>query len=147
MKNIFKTLIVASTSFFISFSAFAGGGVCYYSVEETTNQPIISNSTIEYNLASEGGGIFAVNHNISIDNTNIEYNGMDLFGSGGGIQVLLSNISINNTTISNNETRFGGGIYISNSNGVLYNTTISNNYSDSKGGGLWIGGNSSIDLN
>ena len=73
--------------------------------------------------------------------------GMDLFGSGGGIQILLSNISINNTTISNNETRFGGGIYISNSNGVLYNTTISNNYSDSKGGGLWIGGNSSIDLN
>ena len=128
-------------------TAFAGGGICYYSQNLINDISFISNSIINNNLASEGGGIFAVNHNININGTNIENNGMDLFGSGGGIQILLSNISISHTNISNNETRFGGGIYISNSNGVLYNTTISNNYSDSKGGGLWIGGNSAIELN
>ena len=128
-------------------NAFAGGGICYYSQNLINDISFISNSIINNNLASEGGGIFAVNHNININATNIENNGMDLFGSGGGIQILLSNFYINHTIISNNETRFGGGIYISNSNGVLYNTTISNNYSDSKGGGLWIGGDSTIDLN
>jgi len=127
-------------------TAFAGGGICYYSQNSIFEISTISNCTINNNLASEGGGVFAVNHNISINNTNIEYNGMDLFGSGGGIQILLGDLNMTNSTVSYNETRFGGGIYISNSNGYFNNIIISNNFSDSKGGGIWIGGSSTISI-
>ena len=50
---------------------------------------LIKNSIITNNYASEGGGIFSVNHILEIENTIIEENGMDLYGSGGGIQLLL----------------------------------------------------------
>ena len=127
-------------------TAFAGGGICYYAIDSTNNTPIISNSIIKNNLASEGGGIFAINHHLTIENTDIHNNGMDLFGSGGGIQILLGSLTMNDVNIQYNETRFGGGIYISNSNATLQKININNNYAEAKGGGIWIGGNTNINF-
>ncbi len=127
-------------------TAFAGGGICYYATDPTDNHPIISNTLIENNLASEGGGVFCVNHLITIRDSHINSNGMDMFGSGGGIQILLSSINFNNVIISQNQTKFGGGIYLASSNGIVKNTTIENNLSESRGGGIWIGGGSSLDV-
>ena len=127
-------------------TAFAGGGVCYYALESTYNHPIISNTIIENNLASEGGGVFCVNHSITIRNSEINSNGMDMFGSGGGVQILLSSINLNNVIISQNQTKFGGGIYIASSDGIVKNTTIKDNLAESRGGGIWIGGGSDLDI-
>ena len=128
-------------------SAFAGGGICYYSLNYNNQNNLIANCEVKNNNASEGGGVFSANHIITIENSNFNSNGMDLYGSGGGIQILLSELCINNSTLSNNETRFGGGIYIGASNAVFNNTIISNNYSDSKGGGIWIGSDSNATIN
>jgi len=127
-------------------TAFAGGGICFYSTQESNKYPSINNTTIKNNLASDGGGIFSVNHSLTINNTNIIENGMDLFGSGGGIQFLLGYLELDNILISHNETKFGGGIYISNSTANFTNTIIEENYSDSKGGGIWIGGQTDLYL-
>ena len=127
-------------------SAFAGGGICFYSTESSNKHPYIYNCTIKNNLASEGGGVFIVNHSLSVYNSTIEENGMDLYGSGGGIQALLSNLELSNITINNNETRFGGGIYISNSSADFENVIIEENYSDSRGGGIWVGGQTNLSM-
>ena len=71
---------------------------------------------------------------------------MDLYGSGGGIQLLLGELNLENVTIENNETKFGGGIYISNSTANLNNVNITGNYSDSKGGGIWVGGETNLSV-
>ena len=127
-------------------TAFAGGGICYYATSPTDNHPIISNTLIENNLASEGGGVFCVNHLLTIRDSHISANGMDMFGSGGGVQILLSSINFDNVVISQNQTRFGGGIYLASSIGIVKNTTIENNLSESRGGGIWIGGDSNLDI-
>ena len=130
----------------INNSAFAGGGVCFYSTDTFTFNSIITDVLIQNNSASEGGGIFCVNHPILVENSTILGNGMDLYGSGGGIQALLSEIELKNVSINDNQTKFGGGIYISNSIGFFEDVEIKNNYSDSKGGGLWVGGNTELDI-
>ena len=127
-------------------TAFAGGGICYYATSPTDNHPIITNTLIENNLASEGGGVFCVNHLLTIRDSHINANGMDMFGSGGGIQVLLSSINFENVIISQNQTKFGGGIYLASSIGVVKNTTIESNLSESRGGGIWIGGDSNLQI-
>ena len=139
-KLFLKNLVITNNS------AFAGGGVCFYSTDIFTFNSMIIDVLIQNNSASEGGGIFCVNHPILIENSTILGNGMDLYGSGGGIQALLSDIELKNVSINDNQTKFGGGIYISNSIGFFDGVEIKNNYSDSKGGGLWVGGNTELDI-
>ena len=127
-------------------SAFAGGGICFYSTDLFEYDCKVSNVLIQGNLASEGGGIFCVNHPLIVNNSTIYDNGMDLYGSGGGIQALLSDIYLEGVYISGNQTKFGGGIYISNSMGSFKGVYIINNYSDSKGGGIWVGGDTDLDI-
>ena len=139
-KLFLKNLVITNNS------AFAGGGVCFYSTDIFTFNSMIIDVLIQNNSASEGGGIFCVNHPILIENSTILGNGMDLYGSGGGIQALLSEVELKNVSINDNQTKFGGGIYISNSIGFFDGVEIKNNYSDSKGGGLWVGGNTELDI-
>ena len=139
-KLFLKNLVITNNS------AFAGGGICFYSTDLFTFNSMITNVLIQNNSASEGGGIFCVNHPIIIENSTILSNGMDLYGSGGGIQALLSEVELKNVSIVDNQTKFGGGVYISNSIGSFEDVEIINNYSDSKGGGVWVGGNTELDI-
>ena len=127
-------------------TAFAGGGICFYATDYTYKTPILINTIIKNNYASEGGGIFCVYHDLSIYESEIQNNGMDLFGSGGGIQCLMSNLELNYVTVSSNQSNFGGGVYLASSFSEFNHVFIKNNYSDSKGGGIWVGGDSNLNL-
>ena len=126
--------------------AFAGGGICIYNNSSSETESILKNSTIQNNTASEGGGIFIINQSLNIHNTIIDNNGMLPYGSGGGIQALVANISIVDVNITNNHSRFGGGIYLGSSDAYIEKSIVSNNLSDSKGGGIWLGSNSQLNL-
>ena len=139
-RVVLENLVIANNS------AFAGGGICFYSTDLFKYDCRISNVLIQENLASEGGGVFCVNHSLIINNSIINNNGMDLYGSGGGIQALLSNIYLEGVYINGNQTKFGGGIYISNSIGSFEDVHIIDNYSDSKGGGIWVGGDTDLEI-
>jgi len=126
--------------------SFAGGGICFYAMDSSSNHSILKNSIVRNNIASEGGGIFSINQSLNIMNSTINDNGMLPYGSGGGIQVLLSNINIIDSSIENNHSRFGGGVYIGNSQAEIENSIISHNLADSKGGGIWVGSSSQLGI-
>ena len=126
--------------------SFAGGGICFYAMDSSSNHSILKNSIVRNNIASEGGGIFSINQSLNIMNSTINDNGMVPYGSGGGIQVLLSNINIIDSAIENNHSRFGGGVYIGNSEAEIESSIISHNLSDSKGAGIWVGSSSQLGI-
>ena len=141
-----NTMITLDSLIIQNNESFAGGGVCIYSMDNSQTHSIIKNSTIQNNIASEGGGIFIINQSLDIHNTIIYNNGIVPYGSGGGIQALVANINIYDSSIINNHSRFGGGIYIGSSNSYIENVMISDNLSDSKGGGIWLGSNSQLNI-
>ncbi|MBC8312330.1 MAG: hypothetical protein H8E72_08485 [Candidatus Marinimicrobia bacterium] len=128
-------------------TAFSGGGVAYYSTSPTDLTPLITNCIIENNLASEGGGVFFANFDVTIEDSEIMYNGMDPFGSGGGIQMFLASLTMKNVNLSYNGTKFGGGIYCASGNLYMEDVQITHNNTDSHGGGVWLGNDSHVDFN
>jgi parallel beta-helix repeat protein len=73
--------------------------------------PLISNNTISYNIAPDGGGIFC-------------YHG-------------CNSLIINNVIFQNTATSDGGGIYLDGGSGAaVLNNTITNNHATVRGGGI-----------
>ena len=126
--------------------AFAGGGICFYEMQASEIHSRLLNSIVRNNLGSEGGGVFAINQFLTITSTSITGNGMIPYGSGGGIQVLVGDLNLDDVVVSQNHSRFGGGIYIGSSQSSIHSSIISNNESDSKGGGVWVGSGSNLDI-
>ena len=107
----------------------------------------ITGVTIRYGKASGayGGGIYAFNSNVSIINSTIDYNNAN---NGGGIYLgdimckKPNNLVITDSTISNNTATFGGGIFLTCPTSIITitNCTISGNSATgidtSYGGGI-----------
>jgi len=102
------------------------------------SNPVISNNTISYNVATnEGGGIYcrgwsnpSITNNIIIGNTATNV--------GGAICVIYSSPTISNNIISVNASGRGGGIWCSGGNAIISNNTISGNNAAGNGGGFFI---------
>lgn len=137
-----------------------GGGI--YNLESL----FLTNSLIEQNSSSYGGGIYNNGGTININNTTISNNSASL--QGGGIYNKSGNVTMDNVNISENLASFGGGIDnyyggtlilnkstisensassyygggISNLGGsvTLNNTTVSSNSVSSYGGGIYNNG-------
>ncbi len=111
---------------------FGGGGL------HNTGPLIIDNSTFINNRSSRGGGIMHFSNDMTISNSRINGNVVDLgAGSGGGIYVQTEDsTTIINTTIDSNIAALGGGGGIYSVNGLtLLNSTVSNNNALLVGGG------------
>ena len=109
--------ITLNNSGYIAYCEGGGIGICYES------SPDITYNTITYNDIVDGSA--------------------SSFGKGGGIYVKDATPVIDNNTISYNYAESGGGgIYCfgEEDNGEITNNQITNNTSDTKGGGLCLGG-------
>jgi hypothetical protein len=130
-------------------SYYSGGGVYFYSDNNTkTSTMTINDTTIENVEAEMGGGIC-----YSCPNGNLTINGCTIKNAaasrGGGMQFSSnSNVTINDTTIENVEARNGGGIYCD-GRLTINGCTIKNAKTSSTGGGVysWGGNNSTLTIN
>ena len=101
---------------------------------------VIERSTIVGNLGTYlGGGLYAINSNVTIRDSTIA--GNYALSSGGGIGSLLSSVTIVNSTIHKNDAKLdGGGIHVALSGLYANNSTITDNRADADGNGSGQGG-------
>jgi hypothetical protein len=108
---------------------------------DSSSNIIITNNTISYNSASEGGGICVSNSSPIISYNTISYNTMIGNGNadlGGGILFANStNTTVSHNIITNNNMQYYGGIgvYFCNLPSIS-NNTISYNTGTESGGGI-----------
>lgn len=98
-----------------------GGGICMIS-----SKLVISNSSIRYNKAYIGGGIFC-SGNITLINTEIRNNKAE--SACGGLGLSMSNPKVIGCVIVDNFADQIGGMSIDGANALLINNTICNNIS------------------
>ncbi|MEM7772768.1 MAG: right-handed parallel beta-helix repeat-containing protein [Cyanobacteria bacterium P01_A01_bin.37] len=118
----------------------AGTGLYNRYGELIVDASTITNNANEVNSNVFGGGISAIDADLTITNSTISGNSS---ATGGGI---LSNgltnridLTITNSTISNNKaSNVGGGVYVQNANVAITNATLSGNEASQKGGGLFV---------
>jgi predicted outer membrane repeat protein len=133
----------------------SGGGALNL---QTPTMGTISNSTIDNNYATDGGGI-ASNGDITVSKTKIINNIAGAFGGGvwqggnmtlidstidnnravaaGGIDAAFNVTTLTNSTVSRNEASdYAGGI-LTDADAVITNSTISGNYAAVAGSALW----------
>jgi uncharacterized protein (TIGR02145 family) len=73
---------------------------------------IIENTTISYNTASGGGGLFAQECDVFISNSIISYNSQNTYpNGGGGIKLTSSNATIDRTIFYENTGRYGSAFH------------------------------------
>ncbi len=94
---------------------------------------LVSNTLINYNIASGYGGGIYNDKRIDLTDMTISYNQAD---RGGGIYS-FSDSSLVNVTINNNSSNRGGGLLVASGNNVLQNVTISSNNAEVLGGGIF----------
>jgi len=105
---------------------------CVVSITSGDSTSNFTGFTITNGNASEGGGIFCLNSNLTLSNLVIIGN---TAGSGGGIAIHDSKCNIINSIITNNKSLFGGGLLTLGSYPVLSNVIIKENIADGSGGG------------
>ena len=108
-------------------------------IEVINSQLQIENSFICNNRTdSSGVGIYVLNGDISITNSEISYNqgGDDEFG--GGLAAYDSNINLFNCNLDYNQISHGGGAFIENSQLTAENCSFSNNIISGSGGGVFV---------
>ena len=134
-------------------------------------RPVVSGFTIENGFANQGGGIYCMNSDPTIQNNVIRNNTAYDMGEGGGIYCEDSELLIFNNTISGNQSDYsGGGIYCYESTPIIDGCTIRENtgkgaiqcaYSDAiisnnliinnsggpEGGGISCGGSNPVIIN
>ena len=151
-----------------------GSVVKFTSGEDTTciiQGFTITNGTGSYvyvndgNYGNSGGGIFALNSGMKIENCIIHNNSATFNGggigihngsnviienckvfentalsyAGGGISIWGGNSSISNCDIHNNQAHNGGGIHLYSSIPLVNNNIIHHNIASSQGGGIYAG--------
>jgi len=127
----------------LPFNGYFGGGI-----KIVNCQAVVANCEIRSNAASSavnfgvGGGIFAMNSTVDINNNYIWGNNADfgagiyLYNSGGSIDnnMISSNLAVSSTT-----NPMGGGIYFDYSPSVtMSGNTIDHNSGAMNGGGLYV---------
>jgi hypothetical protein len=127
---------------------FAGGGVRVTSAGRILTSTITRNSIrIGSAFGGGGGGLSAGSlsnsANVLVDASSVEYN---LAGNGGGLEAHSSDtgLAVRNSVVDNNTGLTGGGIL---NTGILSltNSTIYSNLSWNHGGGLYNNGTASVD--
>ena len=98
---------------------------------EITSNVIISDTTIKYNTAKNGGAIVNSNaSNLNITNSTIEFNHADITGGA----IINENGTINiNTTVFTNNTAPNASAINNTGNATIYNNTFKTNKADMKG--------------
>jgi hypothetical protein len=100
-----------------------------------------------------GGGIYSVSTNLTIDGLTISHNHAADNREGGGIEASGNKLIIKNSTISDNDGGNGGGLHALDVDVGIENSTISGNTATSTagsgygyGGGIWLdqGGGGSL---
>ncbi len=135
---------------------YCGGGLYAYGDDpvledvsiETNLLPIFDQVSVgsfeQYWLYSEGGGICALDANVTMSNVRISGNFAD---QGGGLYISAgSTIEIDAGNVSENDASDGGGINISNGSAVVTNAIIACNTADTDGGGLYMESSGTADL-
>jgi len=118
-----------------------GGGVYVgYDSHSSTSGPVLTNLTVEYNIAHIGGGIYNKSP-VHLENINISHN--EATGHGGGMYA-YGRSSQDRVTYSENTAYEGGGIYIYNTGLLdLHHCNITYNISLNRpGGGIFNEGGS-----
>ncbi|MBR3214394.1 MAG: Ig-like domain repeat protein, partial [Methanosphaera sp.] len=98
---------------------------------EITSNVIISDTTIKYNTAKNGGAIVNSNaSNLNITNSTIEFNHADITGGA----IINENGTINiNTTVFTNNTAPNASAINNTGNATIHNNTFKTNKADMKG--------------
>lgn len=124
-------------------SSGSGGGI-----HSQAARLVIQDTAVLSSQAQFGGGLYALNGQITLENSTISHNAAGL--GGGGVRLYQSQTSFSGNTIANNTAVIhGGGLYLSFSSGRLENNRIYDNRVTTIGQG-WGGGlhlhNSSVEL-
>ncbi len=120
---------------------YRGGGIY---VEATDNLTISNSIITNCSAIGNGGGMFIIDSDITIDNCSILDN---IAGSGAGLSISNSNPTISNSMIKNNVSTYdGGGLYIANSDIDISFTEISDNSTEWNGGGICTFNNTNVSL-
>jgi predicted outer membrane repeat protein len=158
-------LTITNSSFTGNTAAGSAGAVLATNASTVT----ITNSTFTNNLATGagfvGGGV-VINGATTTNITGSTFTGNEVTdtvtgGAGGGLAVIgNATVTVNSSVFSNNKVDFGGGgaIWVRSDSMTLASVTINNSTLDSNtatgassvtpgGGGIWVGGNSTVTVN
>jgi hypothetical protein len=110
----------------------AGGGISC-----DGGGPAIINCTIIDNTGLEGGGIYLLNCDATINSCTISRNG-NFYSLGGGLHCEYSSPTVTGCTVTeNNGYNGGGGMYCKISSPTITDCTITENYGGNGGGGMY----------
>ncbi|MCP4707237.1 MAG: hypothetical protein GY869_01315, partial [Planctomycetes bacterium] len=130
----------------VSNSAYHGGGVYFYNGGTIYKSSVLNNTT-----ERDGGGVYCEDggaiSNCTIRGNSAGYNGGGVWGQGYGDEedipifnsLICGNSALNMVGVVGN----GGGGYFK-GDILVYNCTIINNTADNVGGGIYIGGSSTL---
>jgi predicted outer membrane repeat protein len=122
----------------------SGGGTVGVFEVTTGVTATLSGLTISGGSFSVGGGLWGQEGStVKVSNSLIQEN----YGSEGGGVFAGGSVTIANSTISNNSAIFGGGILISGSALTISDSALSANSASSDGGGVYESGGTSIVIN
>jgi parallel beta-helix repeat protein/predicted outer membrane repeat protein len=119
----------------ISAQSATRGGAIY--IANNSNPTFNSNSTIDYNTATDGGGIYCYNSSPILNDLTITYN--EATNRGGGIFCEDATPDITNCDITRNSANYGGGIFLNNESDayINHNNIYDVNDATYDGGGIY----------
>jgi gliding motility-associated-like protein len=116
-------------------SSLTGGGLYAENTNLTVNNCQVTKNFVNNGL---GGGICTNNANVTINNSTIDYN-TNLAGLGGGIYMNFGSLLMNNCTVFGNRAAIGGGLDKATiGNVVITNCTFAYDTADDVAGGIYI---------
>lgn len=155
-------LIVSNSAFESNYAHDGKGGAIY---ADSSNIFISNESLLSDNFSfTYGAGAYIINSDITLENTDIQYNSSylgaagiyadystilmrqtEIWGNfseydGGGMYISNSSGEIESSYIENNSSLVGGGINLVDSDFILNDISVSNNLAFEYGGGIFISG-------
>jgi gliding motility-associated-like protein len=116
-------------------SSLTGGGLYAENTNLTINNCQVTKNFVNNGL---GGGICTNNANVTINNTTVDYN-LNLAGLGGGIYMNFGTLIMNNCTVFGNRAAIGGGLDKATIGTVIINNcTFAYDTADDVAGGIYI---------
>jgi predicted outer membrane repeat protein len=111
-------------------TSLSGGGIAAVDGNVT-----LTNSTVSGNSAGVGGGVLSATGNVTLTNSTVSGNtSTTIFG--GGIAAVDGNVTLTSSTVSGNRAANGGGIVVLLGTVSLTNSTVSGNTATSAVGGI-----------
>ena len=111
----------------------------------------LSNSVVSNSVAGgNGGGIYAVNSELTLTNSAISENSLADESEGAGGAIYFTTEGTNGLVIeksgldSNSSTNDGGGLYVNAGVALITNTTFGENTAVGSGGGIYNGGTATL---